>query len=179
MTAHANTPSRAVGAWRIAAFLTLFMLLSLGWAALAGGDAHFWVIERLTVAPAAQLLGWIDPALGVSAQGDHLKAVGGGLRVAGGCEGMDIALLMVSGVLCAEVGWRQRLVGLIAGSLLVFALNQTRIVGLFYAFRHDRQQFDLLHTVVMPLVMVLVLGAFFFVWLGRVSHEAVQSGTPA
>jgi hypothetical protein len=65
---------------------------------------------------------------------------------------------------------------------LVFALNQTRIVGLFYAFRHDREQFDLLHTVVMPLVMVLVLGAFFFVWLGRVGrvgHKTAQGGTPA
>ncbi len=179
MTAPAITPSGAVSAWRIAAFLTLFMLLSLGWASLAGGEAHFWVIERLTVAPAAQLLGWIDPALGVSAQGDQLKAKGGGLRVAGGCEGMDIALLMISGVLCADVGWRQRLLGLVAGSLLVFALNQTRVVGLFYAFRHDREQFDLLHTVVMPLVMVLLLGAFFFAWLGRVGHKAARGGSPA
>lgn len=178
MTAPAITPLRAAGAWRIAAFLVLFTLLSLGWASLAGGDAHFWVIERLTVAPAAQLLGWMDPALGVSAHGDHLKAEGGGLRVAGGCEGMDIALLMISGVLCADVAWRQRLLALVVGSLLVFALNQTRIVGLFYAFRHDREQFDLLHTVVMPLGMVLVLGAFFLAWLGRAGHPAAQGRTP-
>lgn len=179
MTAPGLTGFGAFSAWRVAAFLALFTLLSLGWAALAGGDAHFWVIERLTVAPAAQLLGWLDPALGVSAQGDHLKAAGGGLRVAGGCEGMDIALLMVSGVLCAEVGWRHRLVGLVVGSGLVFAMNQMRIVGLFYAFRHDRAQFDLLHTVVMPLAMVLVLGAFFFGWLGRLGRRAGQGGAAA
>lgn len=163
--------------WRIAAFLTLFALLSMVWAWQAGAVLHSWVIEHMTVAPAAQLLGWLDPTLGVSAQGDRLKAQGGGLRVSGGCEGMDMALLLISGVLCAEVGWRQRLWGLAAGSMLVFVLNQTRMLGLFYAFRHDRELFDLLHTVLMPLAMVLVLGGFFLVWLGRMDTTG-PTGAP-
>lgn len=165
-------------ALRIVAFLALFMLLSMAWASLAGPALHQWVIEHMTVAPAAQLLGWLDPQLGVSAQGNRLQAEGGGLRVSGGCEGVDMALLLISGALCAAVGWRARMLGLVLGSALVFALNQARILGLFYAFRHNRELFDLLHTVLMPLAMVLVIGGFFIVWLGAVSRAA-PSRAPA
>jgi exosortase/archaeosortase family protein len=57
--------------------------------------------------------------------------------------------------------------GVAAGLLLVFVLNQLRMLALFQAYRHHRQAFELLHGTLLPLAMVLVAVAFYLFWVGR------------
>ena len=58
--------------------------------------------------------------------------------------------------------WRTRLFGLLAGTAWVFALNQARVLGLFYAFRDDPVLFGHLHGLVTPLLLILGVLVFFF-----------------
>ncbi len=150
---------------RVLAFLALFTALTLAWTHRAAAPLQAWVIERLTVQPAAWLFGIFDPGRGVEAAGARLTSPGGNVQVLPGCEGVDLMFLLLSAMLFAPLPWRWRLLGLAAGAGLVFVLNQARVVALVLAAAHDRALFDLLHGTVLPLVLVAAVGAFFLGWL--------------
>ncbi len=115
--------------------------------------------------------------MGVRAEGPRLAAPGGGLVVLAGCEGVDVLLLLTAAMAVAPIPWRARLAGLAAGALLTFVLNQVRVVGLFYAFRMDRELFSMLHGVVAPLAMAVLAGAFFVLWHARFGRSRNTAAT--
>ena len=176
--AEATPRIRRATLWRAITFLALFAVLQ----GLYGAAANTWVerliIDQVTVKTAAALINGIDPAARVVANGPSLKAPGGGLNVLKGCEGTDVAFLLISAMLVAPIAWRWRLAGVAAALALVFAANQARVLALFYAFRTDRVYFDALHGYVGPLILVAIGAAFFAYWIDRfsVSTAAGQAG---
>ena len=160
-------PGSARWGLRVLAFLVLFFALQAGYSGGRGGALERLVIDQATVRTAAALIDTLSPELQVRADGPRLRARGGGLNVLNGCEGTDVAFLLLAALVVAPLPWRRRLAGLALGLPLVFALNQLRVLALFYAFRSDRAWFDLLHGAVAPLLLVLAVGVFFIVWLNR------------
>lgn len=150
-----------------ALFVGIFAVLQWGWSELRGTAVERWVIDTMTVGNAAKVIATLDPAVGVSASGSRLVAPGGGINVLNGCEGIEVAFLLFSALVVAPLSWRERLLGIAAGTIAIFALNQARIVALFYAFRNDRVLFDTLHGMVTPLLMVVGAALFFAFWLRR------------
>jgi len=128
--------------------------------------AH-WAIEDATVRPAAAFLAWWDPGMQAQAQGSRLVVSTGALQVLRGCEGTDLALLSASAMLAAPLAWRWRLVGLAVMLAAVFVLNQARLLVLLQAHLNMPQYFDQLHTLWLPLLMVLLLGGLLLTWVGR------------
>jgi hypothetical protein len=57
----------------------------------------------------------------------------------------------------------------------VYTLNLIRILALFYAHHADSALFDMLHGIVTPVLMVLSIAAFYYVWLHRVYRGAVSN----
>jgi exosortase/archaeosortase family protein len=156
-------------AWgrRVAVFVALFLALQAGYGVSRGGALERVVIDVATVKTATALIGWITPEARARADGPRIAAPGGGLNVLNGCEGTDVLFLFGAAMMVAPLAWRARLLGLAIGLPLVFALNQARVLALFYAFRSDRALFDTLHGAVAPLALVIAVGAFFAFWLGR------------
>ena len=126
-----------------------------------------WAIEDATVRPAAALLAWWDPGMQAQAEGARLVVRDGALRVLRGCEGTDLALLSASAMLAAPLAWRWRLAGLAVMLAAVFVLNQARLLVLLQAHLNMPQHFDQLHTLWLPLLMVLLLGGLLLSWVGR------------
>jgi exosortase/archaeosortase family protein len=150
---------------RVLAFLALFAGLTLAWASRSAAPLQAWVIERMTVQPAAWLFGLFDAGRGVRADGARLTSPAGNVQVLPGCEGADLAFLLGSAMLFAPLPWRLRLLGLVVGGGLIFVLNQARVIALVLAAGHDRALFELLHGSVLPLLLVAAVGAFFLGWL--------------
>jgi exosortase family protein XrtM len=163
----------------VGTFVALFVALQWSYASMGGTWLERFVIDGLTVIPAAAILGLVDPALPVTASGSRLAAPGGGLNVLNGCEGTDIAFLVVSAVAVAPLSLAARLAGMMAGLVLVFVLNQARILALFYAFRKVPGAFDLLHGFVAPVALVVACSAFFLWWLSRFGTRPRHHDQPA
>jgi len=157
-------------------FVAAFAALQLGWQWLDGGSVHRWIIDQGVVAPAAAVGRLLTPGLGVHADGNHLRGTGGGLNIVNGCDGMETVFLLLAGFLVAPLAWRGRVIGMGLGIVVVYALNQARILALFYSHLRNAQLFDLLHGVVTPVLMVLAIAAYYYVWLRR---ETAQPARPA
>lgn len=152
---------------RLVTFVAIFAALQGLYRAAAGSWVERLVIDDCTVKVAAALIRILDPGSGVNAEGSRLTAPGGGINVLNGCEGMDVVFLLSSAMLVAPIPYPARLWGVVAGGAVVFLVNQGRVVALFMAARHDHGWFDVLHGVVTPLVLIIVAGAFFAIWIDR------------
>jgi exosortase/archaeosortase family protein len=146
-------------------FLTVFTGLELGWESLHGGGIEYVVIHNMTVWPAVYLINLYTPAVQAVAVNFSVQAAGGGLNILNGCEGMEALFLLCSAFAVAPMVWNTRALGLLIGIVFVFAINQARILLLFYAYRSDHALFDLLHASITPIAIVLLVSAYFYTWL--------------
>jgi exosortase family protein XrtM len=162
-------PQAGIGL-RVAGFLLSFAVLQLGWQGLRGSDVERLVINEATVRPAAFLANLLTPAAQASAVQSTLHARGGGLNIKNGCEGVEALFLLVAAFMAAPLSWQSRITGLLLGFAVVFAINQARILILFYAYRDYRSLFDLLHAAVTPIAVILLVCLYFYAWL-RSSHR--------
>jgi exosortase/archaeosortase family protein len=149
--------------WAIAAiFAVLFIVLQAAWIAARGSGFERWLIEDVNVRSSVTLIQMLTPGIGASARGPSIVAPGTQLNVRNGCEGTEILIPLLAALLAYPFTWRTRLFGLLAGTAWVFALNQARVLGLFYAFRDDPVLFGHLHGLVTPLLLILGVLLFFF-----------------
>lgn len=158
-------------------FLAVFFILQMTYDACRGSDFEHFILGDLTVAPAAAVINFLTPAVHVKALGNQLIAPGGGITVLKGCEGTEIMFMLVAAFSAVVMPWRRRLAGLGMGVLLVFCLNQARLVALFYVYRSEPSLFNLLHGTVAPIVLILCVALYALYWMGD-SLEIAQPDAP-
>ena len=117
--------------------------------------------------PAAALVQVITPEANARPDAASIKAPGGGLNILNGCEGTEIMFLLIAAFAAVRLSGRRKLTGLALGLGLVFVLNQARILTLFYTFRNERSLFDILHTTILPAVLVVAVALYFYAVLHR------------
>ena len=177
----ARAPAKPASSLRLGLlFLAIFVLLQTCWNAASGTTIERLLIDQATVAAAAVWVRILTPDLDVIAVGTTLTAPGGGINVLKGCEGTEVVFLLLAAFAVAHMSWRARLTGMVVGTMLVYVLNQIRVIALFYAYRQDPVLFDQLHGTLGPLTMILLVGAYYFFWLARsaprpVAHDARQA----
>jgi exosortase family protein XrtM len=146
------------------AFLALFGVLLFAYQQSRDTPVERFLIDHATVTPAVALINLLAPEEGVEARGHRLVSPHARLSVLNGCEGTETMLLMLAAVLVYRASWAHKVVGLALGLGLVYALNQARIVGLYFALRHERQLFDLLHGYLGPTLIIILCAVFFMAW---------------
>lgn len=148
-------------------FALTFVALQWTWAQARDTALERLVIDQATVRPAAFLVNLISPHTSAYADRSRLKAPGGGINILNGCEGTEVLFLLYAALLAAPLAWRARLLGAAAATLLVYVLNQARIIALFFAYRSDTALFDALHGTIAPLLLIAASLLFFLYWLQR------------
>jgi exosortase family protein XrtM len=148
----------------VALFLCVFAGLHLSYQSLRGTAVERLMVHTLTVRPAAWLVGKLTPQLYAVADGPTLRTSAGALNVRAGCEGTEVLFLLLAALVIAPIDWRRKPLGMLLGTALVLALNQARILALFYSVLRDRELFDLLHGYVLPVALIVLTGIFFYWW---------------
>ncbi len=167
----ARPPSALI--WRAAGFVATFSMLQLAWQCLSGSRLEYFVIHTCTVWPAALLANVLTPDVRASASGYLLQAPGVRLDILNGCDGLEALFLVVAAFAVAPIDWRRRLRGAAWGVPVVFAVNQARILALFYAFRADPALFAALHATVTPIAVIVLICCYFYAWLALASRRSV------
>jgi exosortase/archaeosortase family protein len=148
----------------VALFVVVVLALQWGW-----NQARHTVIERAvidvaTVRTTVAIIHQFSPEMAPEAAGSRIKATGGAMNVLNGCEGTEVLFLLIAALIAYPLSWQWRAIGLAGGVVCVFALNQLRLLALFYSYRFDRSLFDPLHGWVAPLLL-LALALAYVVWV--------------
>ena len=156
-------------------FFGIFGGLQWAWESVRNTGAEQLMIEVLLVRPAVFLVNWITPQVGAIASGGFIEAAGGGLQIISACTGTEIYFMLTAAMLAFPLPWRARVIGIGLGMLFVFSLNHLRILALFYAYRAAPVVFDYLHSIVIPIVLILLTALFVLWWTA--GHDAVDVAT--
>jgi exosortase/archaeosortase family protein len=124
----------------VALYAAMYFLLAAYW---SNGLSH-WIIDIATVRPAAWLVHLVSADPSISA---------------------DVLMLLLAALAVAPAPWRSKAWGLCAGVVFVFALNQARVVALYFSIERLPQWFGALHGLITPMLVVVATTTFFFVWL--------------
>lgn len=151
-------------------FLAVFFVLQYAWEMSRDSWLERTVIDHATVMPAAWLINALGTVAPVHADAYRIVSPLARLNIRNGCEGLETLFLLVAAFFSQPFPWKVRLWGIGLGTLLVYGLNQARIVILWHAWLDQRNLFGVLHGTVLPLVMIAVCLAYFLAFLAR--HES-------
>ena len=148
-------------------FFFVFALFQVGWLLLRDNAFGHFVRGEITVKPAVTLINLLSPSIHAQALGNQIIAPGGGLVIKLGCEGLEAMFILIAAIIASSVKFKNMISGLLMGTLLVYVLNQARILILFYTNRADKALFHLLHATIAPIVLIAIVGIFYYWWLNK------------
>jgi exosortase family protein XrtM len=149
-------------------FLLLFVV-TFAALQLAAVTSRHYIADRLVAWPAQFTLRALYPDDGLIIDENRIESRRVRLNILPGCEGTELFVLLVAGVLAFPARWPAKLRGLALGLTVAFALNQLRVVALYAVVRDHASAFELVHGFVAPTALVAALGAYFWFWSARAS----------
>ena len=167
--------SRPAGRGR---FIVVFLLVIGGYFGLSSLD---WV-DREVVLPVLKVsaagASWLLSLMGVVTQIDGVVVKGPEFSVAvrSGCDPLAPIALMSGAMLGFPASWRQRLLGMVGGGLILFGLNLVRVASLYLTGRAHSSWFYSLHQEWWPAAFIVIALLLWWAWLnwvqqaGRTSH---------
>lgn len=113
---------------------------------------------------AAATIKIITPDRIVRVKDNRIMSSKAALNIVRGCDGSGVWFMLLAAVLGFGARIKHTLLGLALGTLVVYLVNQVRIVGLFYLVEYDRTLFPVVHTYYAPTLIVFIIAGFFLWW---------------
>jgi len=148
-------------------FVLCFAVLFGAFEASRGSAFERFVVEDMILVPTTDLINVVTPREQAQLAADRvISSPGSNLHVTRGCEGIEMFLLLVAGIIAFPASGRQRLRGLLIGSILAYVLSITRLMALHYILRYSPEAWQALHGLVLPLAPIIVIALYFMRWSG-------------
>jgi exosortase family protein XrtM len=138
-----------------------------------------FVVEDLILVPTVALINSVTPNEHVELAGRSVISPGARLNVMRGCEGVEMFLLLVAGILAFPATLKQRAQGLLLGSVLAYLLSVTRLMALYYVLRYDPNAWQALHGLVLPLGPIMLMAFYFLRWTAGTTIRPPNPGPHA
>ena len=101
------------------------------------------------------------------------------MRIVLDCAALDAQALLAAAVLAFPARWRYRIVGVVAGTLVVAAVNVARIGVLYVAGVRWPSAFPVLHEEVLQIAIILATFLVFGGWIAFVRRTDLAARVPA
>ena len=98
-----------------------------------------------------------------------------GVNINNGCNGVEAMLILLASIVAFPASWKARAAGLLLGALAVQFLNAVRIVTLYLLGAYQPRLFDLFHTAVWQIAIIMAAIGFFLAWSARVAPNRLAS----
>jgi exosortase H (IPTLxxWG-CTERM-specific) len=112
---------------------------------------------------------------GVTVTGTVIASSRFGVNINNGCNGVEAMLILLASIVAFPATLRARVTGLMLGALAVQILNAVRIVTLYLLGAYQPRLFDMFHTAIWQIVIILSAIAFFLVWSARVAPNRLAT----
>jgi exosortase H (IPTLxxWG-CTERM-specific) len=100
-----------------------------------------------------------------------------GVNINNGCNGVEAMLILLASIFAFPASMKARAVGLLLGAVVVQILNAIRIITLYLLGAYQPRLFDLFHTAIWQIVIILAAIGFFLFWSARVAPARVADRT--
>ncbi len=112
------------------------------------------------------MLGWTGAEVGQN--GTLVSFNGASLNILEECNGVPAIIVLVSAILAYPASWIRKAQGLALGIPAIFAINQIRVLSLFFIHRYmSPQLFELMHEYVWQFVVILFSILLWIYWAER------------
>jgi len=159
-----------------------FLLLFVVYVAAGGFVLSLPWVEQSLVAPWTRLnargTAAIARVLGIDAEahGADVFYGWGSLRIVVGCNGVEALLILTSAVLAFPAPWRQRALGVTAGTVAILGVNLVRLVNLVVVAKVAPTWLPVFHVYVWQVLIVLVAVSLFLTWGTYVARRGRIAG---
>jgi exosortase/archaeosortase family protein len=161
-------------------FMVCFAVLFGAFEASRGSPFESFIVEELILVPTTALINIATPNERAQLRaGRVISSPGSNLHVTRGCEGIEMFLLLVAGILAFPATWPWRLQGLLFGSILAYVLSITRLMALHYILRYSPGAWEALHGLVLPLGPMIVIALYFMGWSAGSTQNALSPASRA
>jgi exosortase family protein XrtM len=172
-----SLPTHRSWAAALAVFGGVYLLLYVVYMHVPDPVLMHGVYHHGIVAPGAMLIHVLAPADPVQAVGNRLVSGTTVLEVVRGCDGAGVLFLLIAAILSVRAPLARTSAGLAGAFAFVYALNQVRIVVLFFVVDGGGSFFAPLHAFVFPTAFVLLGLVYFALWTsvsGATRHGPAQ-----
>lgn len=107
----------------------------------------------------------------IARSGTVLSTGGFAADVKNGCNGVEAMLLLIAAILAFPAPWKAKLAGLIAGVVLIQAVNLIRVVSLVILGRDYPHLFETFHVTVWQVVIFFLTIGMFAIWSSHVAQK--------
>lgn len=90
-------------------------------------------------------------------------------RVVEGCNSISVIILFISFIIAFSGRFKTTFLYILAGSVLIYIVNLTRIVILSIGLYHYPWRREILHTVIFPLIIYGIVFLLWMFWVNRFS----------
>jgi len=153
----------------ITRFCLLFLILIIVFSFLLSlGLVKQYVYNPLTTLIASQAA-WILKVLGlkVYASGIIISGEGFSVKILANCNAIFEIMLFLSAVISFPALLKEKLVGGVLGTILIYLLNLLRVVILFLIGVYSPQFFEGTHIYVAQSIFIVMVAIFWLFWAGR------------
>jgi exosortase H (IPTLxxWG-CTERM-specific) len=113
----------------------------------------------------------------VTTAGTVIRSSRFAVNINNGCNGVEAMLILLASIVAFPASLKARAAGLVLGALAVQVLNAIRIVTLYLLGAYQPRWFDLFHTAVWQIAIIMAAIGFFLLWSSRVAPDRVANGT--
>jgi len=124
-----------------------------------------FLVHTLTASVSSTIINTLTPGELTQTQGAVISSEHHAIDISEGCEGIEGILLLTSAILAFYAGIRAKILGIVAGSLVLYVSNLVRITALFYIFKYNPKLFDVMHVFVGQTFIIFVGIIFFIFWI--------------
>lgn len=147
-----------------------FAILVAAYLLIAWNPVNDHVIVPFT-AGVAKVSGVLLQGIGqpVDVHGTVIRSSRFGVNINNGCNGVEAMLILLASIVAFPASLKARAIGLALGAVCVQLLNAVRIVTLYLLGAYQPRLFDMFHTAVWQILVILSAIAFFLIWSARVA----------
>lgn len=122
-------------------------------------------LQKVNALVSSTIINTVTPRENTTAEGRSLKWGVSSVEIGWGCEGIEGIFIIIAALSAYYMGLREKLLGILVGTLFLYCLNIARIVMIYYTIRYKSALFDIMHMYVGQTFIIFFGVLFFVVWI--------------